>query len=49
MNEAEDRETEIQKKKAVNQDEKMVMVIVALAAIAGVTITTVCLPDERFG
>lgn len=28
---------------------KMVMVIVALAAIAGITITTVCLPDERFG
>ncbi len=28
---------------------KMVMVIAALAAIAGITITTVCLPDERFG
>lgn len=27
---------------------KMVMVIVALAAIAGITITTVCMPDSRF-
>ena len=27
---------------------KMIMVITALAAIAGITITMVCMPDDRF-
>ena len=27
---------------------KMIMVIVAMAAIAGIMITTVCMPEDRF-
>lgn len=27
---------------------KMVMVIVSIAAIAGITITAVCMPEDRF-
>lgn len=27
---------------------KMIMVIVSLAAIAGIMITTVCMPEDRF-
>lgn len=28
---------------------KMVIIIVSLAAIAGITITAVCMPEDRFG
>ena len=27
---------------------KMIMIIVALAAVAGIAITTVCMPEDRF-
>jgi len=27
---------------------KMIMVVVAIAAIAGIVITTVCMPEDRF-